>query len=298
MRDYRIDKNGNAIFPEKITIIEKRAFEKQWVISAVIPEGVKVIEDDSFKDTRKLKNITIPSTVEHIGWNALQSSGIVSIHIPDSVKSIGAYAFKDCKKLETIRLPKGIKEISQHCFEGCDSLKEILIPDEVKIIGEAAFSECLALKEINIPDSVEEIKRFAFSACTSLPEAIKIPRLKVGAQRMEYENVFYSSSVRYIEIEDRTIELEEVDAGDIARYFYINSRIGYKEVEIPYEEFKSLVRGRVPYCYWYKKAYSYNKERKTIGMYVPNKEIDQFFRVFDEKIGKKVNLKEIEPNKE
>ena len=124
----------------------------------IIPDGVKEIDDEAFRDCTSL----------------------VSVTIPGSVKEIGDEAFRGCTSLKTVTIADGVKEINDRAFSGCTSLKSVTIGNGVKEIsgggnfwtGECTgvFEGCTSLASITIPDSVTEIGDYAFSGCTSLRE--------------------------------------------------------------------------------------------------------------------------------
>ncbi len=96
------------------------------ITSAELPDTVKAIYCEAFKDCENLKRISIP----------------------DSVTSIGEYSFYRCKKLTSITIPDGVTEIRGNTFYICDALISITIPDSVTSIGNRAFSGCNKLVEV------------------------------------------------------------------------------------------------------------------------------------------------------
>ncbi len=67
--------------------------------SIVIPEGVTTIEYDAFNYNRKLKSITLPSTLKTIGHRAFYNAGFESIVIPKNVEHIGENALGSPKEV-------------------------------------------------------------------------------------------------------------------------------------------------------------------------------------------------------
>lgn len=112
----------------------------------VIPNSVKIIGDDAFRNCK----------------------GITSVVIPDSVQEIGLLAFYECKALPHITIPDSVQKIGQSAFEGCTALAAVVIPDSVQEIGWKAFAECSSLTAIVIPASVQTIRPKAFLDCKSL----------------------------------------------------------------------------------------------------------------------------------
>ncbi len=58
--------------------------------------------------------VTIPDSVESIGWGAFAGCQIAEITIPDSVESIGMGAFAGCP-ITKVTIPSSVKKVG-----GCD----------------------------------------------------------------------------------------------------------------------------------------------------------------------------------
>ncbi len=150
--------------------IEAGSLKKYRGASAdvVIPDGVKEIKADAFKEL-SVESVILPNSVEIIGDNVFEScSRLKSITIPDNVESIGAGAFKNCTVLKSVVIPKNPEvciSVGREVFMGCDSLESIVIPDNVSFMGDDAFKGCENLKSITIGAQhlYDDIFRFCFS---------------------------------------------------------------------------------------------------------------------------------------
>lgn len=149
-------------------------------------------------------NVAIPSTLDgktviSIGNEAFKSAtGITGITIPSSVEEIGYSAFENCTNLNKVDLGN-ITTISFKVFKGCTSLTEITIP---KTLKNSAVAPCLdnpnitkitleegltivpknlcantGITEITIPTSVEKIEYCAFKNCSNL-ENVNLGQIK------------------------------------------------------------------------------------------------------------------------
>ena len=90
----------------------------------IIPDGVRVIGDDAFKDYHGLTSITIPDGVKEIGWGA----------------------FCGCEQLQSVFLPDSLREINYMAFSHCSGLKDIAVPPHVRI-GAWNFINCKGLAD-------------------------------------------------------------------------------------------------------------------------------------------------------
>ena len=163
----------------------------------ILPINTTQIEENCFKETN-ITSITIPNTVESIGWNAFaycydlksvtfeqgskcggigQSTfaackALEEITIPASVEEIKNYAFWNCSALTTVNFEEGSKLESITGFNSCTSLKNITLPES--LISISGFQDCKSLEHINIPSNVTYIGETAFSGCSALKE-INLP---------------------------------------------------------------------------------------------------------------------------
>ncbi len=138
-----------------------------------IPDGVKSIGDDAFKDCTELTSINIPNGVTSMGYSAFSGcTGLTSITIPDGVTSIENSAFYGCKNLVSVAIPDSVTSIGCYAFCWCTSLKNITIPKSVTDLGDTAFLGCESLVSITIPGNVTSIDMETFKGCTGLLSVI------------------------------------------------------------------------------------------------------------------------------
>ncbi len=192
------------ILPVGITEVPAGMYKNNCELeSVVIPEGVTKICDEAFEGCEKLKHVTLPSTLESIGYRAFADTAIEEITIPASVTDIYA-SFVQCADLRTITveegnsifyvkdgvlysedravcgtlsvpdvlvIPDGITDIGWYAFWG-SSIKEIVLPDGLLVIHDNAFDES-HLRSLTIPDGMQYIGR-SFNGCTDL-ETLYLP---------------------------------------------------------------------------------------------------------------------------
>ena len=110
-----------------------------------IPEGVKQISAEVFKD--------------HMG--------ITAVNIPASVEVIGDAAFSGCRNLKTVNGAMGVQKIGDRAFQNCP-LSQIVIPESVAVIGLAAYdcqggTDTVVFKGAELPVLVvgEQAKRLS-----------------------------------------------------------------------------------------------------------------------------------------
>ena len=141
-----------------------------------IPATVNRIGYKAFYSCTNLLSVTMSDSVTNIGHFAFCGcSGLMSVTMSDSVASIGNYAFEDCSGLSCITLPELVTYIGIGVFSGCSGLTNVSIPNSVTNIGDSAFYGCSGLTNIAMPSSVIRIGRNAFSGCRNL-KSVTIPQ--------------------------------------------------------------------------------------------------------------------------
>ena len=122
-----------------------------YIVRAVIKNGITSIGDWAFYNCSSLTSIEIPNSVTSIGDNAFGlCSSLTSIEIPNSVTSIGDCAFEWCISLTSIEIPNSVTSIGDWAFYNCSGLTSIEIPNSVTSIGEGAFANCWSLTSIEV----------------------------------------------------------------------------------------------------------------------------------------------------
>lgn len=179
----------------------------------VLPDGLTRIKDYAFSYSKALKEISVPDSVEVIGFDAFGGcTSLQSFTFPRNLTKIPSALFTDCKSLTVVNIPEWITEISLNAFDGLSSLEEITvsaentayksvnnclltkdgktmllgcknsqIPNGVEVI-EDAFYGCTSLKEITLPQSLVELGGFTFYGCESLESIVLPSNLKVIAR--------------------------------------------------------------------------------------------------------------------
>ena len=120
-----------------------------------------------------LNSITLPNSIESIGWGAFYETPLKVIVIPDSVVTIGDEAFKYCENLTYVKLSKNTKNIRWGSFWGT-GITSIEIPNSVNYIESYAFYNSKLSGLLHIPNSVVTIDSGAFDG-TQITE-VSIPK--------------------------------------------------------------------------------------------------------------------------
>ena len=141
------------------------------VTDVIIDNGITSISDWAFSEITTLVRVSLPETLESIGYQAFYSTGIEEMYMPDSVTFVDYEAFANCLSLHTIAMSENIDNVGYGLFSGCIALQSIALPKATRI-GCNAFQGCTSLWYIAIPDTVVDIDDYAFADCTGLVEIV------------------------------------------------------------------------------------------------------------------------------
>ena len=145
------------IFAEnsQLSTIGAHAFYYSGLISIVLPEGLKMLDQAAFHSCKSLQEITMPSTLQTVSANAFRySSALSKVYIRD----VGAWcqiSFKD-KYSNPAYLAKNIY------FTDGELITFLDIPEGVTSISAFAFYEVKSIKKIAFPKSLKKISYDAF----------------------------------------------------------------------------------------------------------------------------------------
>ena len=113
----------HVIVDGSVTVIKKEAFRKgvfggcRLLVSVIMGDNVKRIEECAFLDCIALRFIRLSRTLEHIE----------------------GYSFCRCHSLEALFLPSTLKSIREDAFVHCHSLILLVLPDTIYLgnVGDA-----------------------------------------------------------------------------------------------------------------------------------------------------------------
>lgn len=152
---------GKIEIPNSVVTIEENAFANSGVEKILLNEGLQRMKYYAFAGTN-IKEISFPTTVYHIEPESfMYCKKLKSITLPSSLKYIGESAFFHCG-LETVILPPNVK-IEYRAFQHND-IKQIQLSkeeyDQVKSKESHAFRNNPALSDVYIYDLKTNDSRF------------------------------------------------------------------------------------------------------------------------------------------
>ena len=137
---------ATCLRPNGYFCYDNECYEK--IESVIVPDTIKIISANSFKDCKKLKKINIPEGVEVLGNDA----------------------FYGCGELQEITLPSTIKKIGDYCFAiGADSLITIKNEEGVIEIGKCTFGNGVFVKYVGKPEPEKKETPQPEQSATAVP---------------------------------------------------------------------------------------------------------------------------------
>ncbi len=197
-------------------------------------------------DGAKVTSVTIPESIKAIGANTFRNiKSITDIKLHDGIKSIGEYAFYNTGfYLNQDNLDKyGVLYCGDYLIRAKKSVRTLEIKNTTKLIADRAFEDRSSLTEINIPDSVIRIGDEAFLDCervskitvgdgatyygTIFNDCWKVKKVKIGKgkTRIEPEEFFWCLYIETVELPDTIKSIGK----DAFWYCYTLSKINLPE---------------------------------------------------------------------
>ena len=166
---YKVKNISSGAF--KYTIYNKTHFHN--IEKIVLPDGVKEINDDTFKGDTYLKEIEFADDLTSLGVNAFRGCiNLKKISNLNNITKLDNYSFFNCQALEKVNIPDGVTSIGEKAFYNCKTLKEINLPDSVASIGSYVFENCEGIEKFHIPNSLTSLSKGLFKNCSSLKSMV------------------------------------------------------------------------------------------------------------------------------
>ncbi len=140
-----LDLSGATLEGNAVT---ERMFYQTLYKTIKLPTTVTSIASEAFRASRRLQEVTLPSTLEYIGSHAFAECGLTSITIPDGVTETGDRVLADCRSLKSITIGNGMTYIPDSWAEGCTGLEELTIGKNMKSISWYNFRGGAQIKQV------------------------------------------------------------------------------------------------------------------------------------------------------
>ena len=182
--------SGTVVVPTQlggfplVGIGEEVFLDCKKIISVVIGEGVRFLDEAAFENCEKLQSVSLPSTLNSIEYDVWEGCcALQKILLPNGSPYfvVDGGVLYNKNKTVLYRAPVGMKQISipitvkeiAYCAFEWGNLHEIDIPDSVSIIGRHAFGYCKNLERVKLPQGImydSGVEGNIFDSCTRLSE--------------------------------------------------------------------------------------------------------------------------------
>ena len=125
------------------------------VIHNGVSHTVVGIGTGAFDSYKNVTSVSIPASVEVIGFRSFNHSDITSIVLPAGLTIIDVAAFEDCKNLTNVdySAATNLTEIRSSAFERT-AISEAIFPASLTTLGYDAFASCNNITHVSIPSSI------------------------------------------------------------------------------------------------------------------------------------------------
>lgn len=178
-------------------------------------EGIKDIPHFSFVKC-PLTSVSIPSSVESIGFGAFQQTDISTVKFASTknLKYIYGEAFWSCDKLQSIKIPEGVVKLGETAF-GNSALTSVSLPSTLQKIEKGVFSGCTNLKNVTV-SSANPYFKYTGGVLTSADGKTAVTAFSIGNSLTVPEGVtriadwaFVSMSIRNLKLPATLKEIDE-----------------------------------------------------------------------------------------
>lgn len=141
---------------------------------AIIERGVEEIGNGAFIDCQ-ITSVKIPDSVKKIGSDAFRNCAkLTNIETPGALSELNDYVFYNCGALETVKINEGTKTIHEKAFIGA-RIKKLFIPASFEGFDKYGYinAQIIVFASDNIPDNI--VERTAATKIITPSHAIYLP---------------------------------------------------------------------------------------------------------------------------
>lgn len=223
-----------------------------------IEEGLKIIDDYAFKG-QKIKDIKLPSTIQHIGRFSFSECTIGTIDLSNTkIDSIEEYCFS-LSLIKKIILPNKMHAIKNRSFYS-SNIEEIIMPNELVKIESNAFKNCFLFQEfeecniefVDIGNETIVDNEGITADCLKMKEFDELELKLIGyyiikdIEEDKIAEVAYGSDYEEVEVEKSIYFLE---GNDGKKYEAVLSKYEDQDFEDEELSYKNYVRSIKFDCY-------------------------------------------------
>jgi hypothetical protein len=171
-----------VVYPVKKMADEAFCMNDKFCSGLTIPETVENIGYEAFYGCQCLSNLSISAFVKKIGWGAFShTNSLKKITVSDAntfyrspegsnviIETSSGRLVQGCNY--SVIPSEGVTAIGKNSFGGFDSLTVVRLPECVSLIEDEAFADCLNLKTVFMGGGIRSIGERIFRGCGKLKD--------------------------------------------------------------------------------------------------------------------------------
>lgn len=160
---------ANGTIDASVTEIAPNAFNGCGALTEItVPATVETIGYSAFADCPKLVSAVIETAItETVSCMFDRCRSLIEVTLPETVTEYGHATFRGTG-FTTFTVPSNVQVIGTYAFAEMERLTNIYFNEGLKTVGGYAFYNSAALTELMLPDGTEKIGGTACSGCTGL----------------------------------------------------------------------------------------------------------------------------------
>jgi hypothetical protein len=205
------------------------------------PASILLVRGGAFENNLNLQEVELSDPVQFIGpWAFFGCFNLARVMMADSVEFIGEFAFGECIGMSKVELSSNLKRIGDYIFFS-HNLQSIIIYPSVQSVSELAFYKSGIPVIYGVEGSF--IEQWAYDHGATFIPLANTPadsNVVVSNPNAGVELVFSEVTI------GGTTTITQLDAPIDDSYFYLDSAVGYYDIETT-ATFKDSVRVTIQY---------------------------------------------------
>lgn len=169
------------------------------ISTLTIPGTVEYIGYQSFRDLGNMYSLTLNEGLDSLGYEAFAYCAVLrSLRLPETLRHIGDGAFCGASLIPSLIVPSGVRHIGVRAFQWCTRMETLTIAEGVEHIGDYAFYGNIGLRHLSIPASVSTLGSQVFNWCTALSTVVSANQEPFDIDPMSFAEATYQQATLYV----------------------------------------------------------------------------------------------------
>lgn len=130
---------------------------------------ISQIGNQIFKNSNRIRTVTIPSCINQIGNDFLNNcSSVQNVNFTSTIYNFGDNCFRNATNLRTLNVPSGTLYVGDYFCYHATSLQSITFGNALDYIGSNCCEGCTSLQTASLGTGLEYIGDYAFYGCNHM----------------------------------------------------------------------------------------------------------------------------------